>query len=337
MVVKLAEKCEPLRRHSLSAPSLLAIRVLDDCLARTKALSNKVQELSHNCQRSTADIVGDKYLQVPVLYRSRSASAIESVQLVGDMARRCHQCHTPLEEGHHAGVRTGVGVCSLPHWSDCDGDIPEGEAAKGQVWAPCPEVVETTTEDSSGVISDSDKEAQSTTGASKFPESMEAAKELLEAAMQEVTNMPHTEALKNALSDLSLTVNGSSVKGASLGDASASSGEEELLLKRRQLEQLKLETVDNERKEAEKRERKKQRRLRRERELAEIEKQTLELKKSISPRPSPSVKKVPPKRTASNSGSNNKLQDQVANMSPEDSLELLRNLPRRGRKKTLLT
>ena len=36
------------------------------------------------------------------------------------------------------GVKSGVGVCPLPHWEDCDGDIPEGQEARGQIWAPCP-------------------------------------------------------------------------------------------------------------------------------------------------------------------------------------------------------
>ena len=34
--------------------------------------------------------------------------------------RRCHQCHTPLDEQVHVGVKSGVGVCSLPHWHLCD-------------------------------------------------------------------------------------------------------------------------------------------------------------------------------------------------------------------------
>ena len=53
--------------------------------------------------------------------------------------RRCHQCHTPVEEAIHAGVKPGVGVCTLPHWDACDGNIPEADEAKGKPWAPCPE------------------------------------------------------------------------------------------------------------------------------------------------------------------------------------------------------
>ena len=53
--------------------------------------------------------------------------------------RRCHQCHAPLDEEAHVGLKAGVGVCTLPHWEFCPGDIPEGEEAKGKLWAPCPD------------------------------------------------------------------------------------------------------------------------------------------------------------------------------------------------------
>ena len=62
--------------------------------------------------------------------------------------RRCHQCHTPLVETVHSGIKTGVGVCSLPHWHACDGNIPEGDECKGKVWAPCPPSDDSPSDDS---------------------------------------------------------------------------------------------------------------------------------------------------------------------------------------------
>jgi hypothetical protein len=85
--------------------------------------------------------LSDLILQLPAsIVHSELSENMEgdSKQPKTKKPRRCHQCHTPVEEGLHSGVRTGVGVCTLPHWHACDGDIPEADEVKGQVWAPCP-------------------------------------------------------------------------------------------------------------------------------------------------------------------------------------------------------
>ena len=146
---KLANYCSPLRRHSVSAPPSLALRTLETCQERVADLSAQVDRISRVCRVSQAGPSGS----VPVVGRSKSLSvlpviivhpeATEMENIEVEVAkikrpRRCHQCHTPVGEPVHSGVRPGVGVCTLPHWDACDGDIPEWDDAKGKIWAPCP-------------------------------------------------------------------------------------------------------------------------------------------------------------------------------------------------------
>ena len=142
-------------------------------MKNTRGLTEQVERLSQFCN---AGKVGKESLLCPAISRSRSVSDLEIsglppmagvVSMAGVDAdktkskkqRRCHQCHTPLEEAVHVGVKSGVGVCPLPHWEDCDGDIPEGQEARGQIWAPCPK-------DDPVVTSSDDSRSRSNSGSS---------------------------------------------------------------------------------------------------------------------------------------------------------------------------
>ena len=130
LLVKLADNnCTPLRRHSVSAPPSLALRILETCQQRVSDLSVQVDVLSKVCREE--DQAGSHSLSVPVVARSKSLSDLSAQLPVvimdsglaenmveGDSKvpktekpRRCHQCHTPVEEMVHAGIRPGVGVC----------------------------------------------------------------------------------------------------------------------------------------------------------------------------------------------------------------------------------
>ena len=107
--------------------------------------------------------------------------------------RRCHQCHTPLDDQVHNGVKYGVGVCTLPHWSGCEGDIPAGEEAKGKIWAACPdsdaakisEGPDTEEEEGSKTTSSSDPEAETVAAnATKKILTMQEAAEAMENTIQ---------------------------------------------------------------------------------------------------------------------------------------------------------
>ena len=98
------------------------------------------QLLSVSVVRKSKSLL-DLVSQQRAVVDSRMADAIENAtesETRVKKPRRCHQCHTPLVEPVHSGVKTGVGVCSLPHWHACDGNIPEGDECKGKIWAPCP-------------------------------------------------------------------------------------------------------------------------------------------------------------------------------------------------------
>ena len=92
-------------------------------------LSVQVDVLSKVCREE--DQAGSHSLSVPVVARSKSLSDLiaqlpvlimdnglaENMEGVSKTKkpRRCHQCHTPVVETVHAGIRPGVGVCTLPH------------------------------------------------------------------------------------------------------------------------------------------------------------------------------------------------------------------------------
>ena len=237
---------------------------------KTKRLTDKVEELSHTCQERTA---GLRSLPLPELHRSKSTTALdihEQVKVVfeGRMPRRCHQCHTPLEEALHSGVKPGVGVCPLPHWTGCDGDVPEGDETRGQIWAPCPTVV-TSSEDTKSDEKDTEFEITDDEKSKKLPVSVKAAAASMETAIVDGQNSLKDK--DGAVADLSQSLASSSIV------TSSSSGEDEILLKRKQLELLQVEANERKLKDAENKEKKKQRRLKREKELAELEEKTAKL------------------------------------------------------------
>ena len=170
----------------MSAPTTsLAVKILESCQQRVTELSAQVDGLSRVSREQQH--AGVQSLTVPVVRRSRSLSDLVHHQLrvnsgMGDTTmesatdskprakkpRRCHQCHTPLEEPVHSGIKTGVGNCTLPHWDACDGNIPEGDECRGKLWAPCPESEDSDSDPVSGQETDkadltlSDPEEQTT-------------------------------------------------------------------------------------------------------------------------------------------------------------------------------
>ena len=204
--------------------------------------------------------------------------------------RRCHQCHTPLDDQVHNGVKYGVGVCTLPHWSGCEGDIPAGEEAKGKIWAACPdsdaakisEGPDTEEEEGSKTTSSSDPEAETVAAnATKKILTMQEAAEAMENAIQNPESILGTDRVTTLQQKTS---------GTKPGDSSSSS-DGEIRLKRQQVQQLQVQAKEREvalvratEKEAEeaRKERKKQRRLRREQELADLDKQAELLKATAS-------------------------------------------------------
>ena len=90
------------------------------------------------------------------------------------------------------GVKSGVGVCPLPHWEDCDGDIPEGQEARGQIWAPCPkdDPVVTSSDDSrsrsnSGSSTEIEIDEKNRNKDNKLPENLEVAAKSMEDAISD--------------------------------------------------------------------------------------------------------------------------------------------------------
>jgi hypothetical protein len=266
----------------VSAPPCLAIRILDDCQYRLSELSSTVDGLSKNCRNKQ---VRDQSLLVPGVTRSRSLSDLVRVEvppvtmldgLVSDKmdvvteksipkakkSRRCHQCHTPLEEQVHSGVKTGVGVCTLPHWHACDGNIPEGEEAKGKLWAPCPDSEEYLTDgdDLNGSLTDSDPELQ-ITGQEKTLLTVEKAAEAME------------NAIKNPL--LGLGATGLEQVKPIRKESSSSSDDDLLRERQQQVEKLQRQIRAQQERETAAElasvERKQQRRLRREQKAAELD------------------------------------------------------------------
>ena len=148
----------------------MASDVLTDCLVKTKELNIRLTRLTRKTQedrlrQGRENILVDLYLlgQAPIkkcksLYDLGTIDVLPVIiveQLVDEMVdtveelgltapvlkkiRACHQCHSPVSDPAHAGVQSGVGVCSLEHWDGCSGGIKGGNDAHGKSWAACPE------------------------------------------------------------------------------------------------------------------------------------------------------------------------------------------------------
>ena len=253
-------------------PISVSVQVLEDCQVRVSELTRRVEKLSKTCRESSANKVREEFLSLPGVLRSKSLSQLVNLHVdpvidmvvekmddvdtskpKGKKLRRCHQCHTPLDEQVHVGIKTGVGVCTLPHWSGCEGDIPEGEEAKGKLWAACPDKeVSGSDADKSGSESDTDPEVvlDLHKDRKKVLTVQDAAKVMLDAA-----NNP--QGILGLGGDGLGDVTGSNLlqhRGAGqdnpsksiLTENSSSSSDEDLKLKREQVLQLQLETKERE-------------------------------------------------------------------------------------------
>ena len=127
----------------MSAPTFSALRLLEGCQDRVSQLTSRIDSLSRlNVEEQVS---GQQLLRLPLVVRAQSMPDLERLENIqvtmsedqlsetipavpkSKTPRRCHQCHAPLEEQVHAGIKAGVGVCSLPHWESCLGDIPEAQ------------------------------------------------------------------------------------------------------------------------------------------------------------------------------------------------------------------
>ena len=208
-------------------------------------------------------------------------------------SRRCHQCHTPLAEQVHVGVKTGVGVCPLPHWEGCERDIPKGDEAKGKIWAPCPEesLSSEDTDDDKKSVDDSDPDYDpevEITGKGKLFSSVAEAAAALDNSTK-VKPLPLSTALPVNAEELTRK-----------DSISSSSDDGEFRAKQQQIEKLEKQIREQKGKEAAadlaKIERKNQRRLKRQREIAALEEKEKLLQKQIQnskvvnpPKSSPTV------------------------------------------------
>ena len=304
----------------MSAPACLAIKVLDNCQARLAELSIRVEGLSVTCRDQTAEKFQDslacEVLKIHGGFRSRSLTNIKDCQnfesvmadtgvekLKAKKPSRCHQCHTPLEEAVHAGVKCGVGVCPLPHWKDCDGNIPEDEEAKAKVWAPCPE--SESEDDDSGDIKLSDDSLDDDDSEVIIKDgklTVESAAAAMEDAIQNQNFNP------NLISESGLLGAGSDVFSVQSGSAdgrkqtlpsrsdSSSSSDGELNARQQELTKLKMELLRQQQAKAaadlsERADRKEQKKLVREKKAAELERQAQLLKEQLK-QTKPVTKKI---------------------------------------------
>jgi hypothetical protein len=192
-----------------------------------------------------------------------------------------------------------VGVCSLPHWHLCDGNIPEGDETKGKLWAPCPEEEDSVSDDEeefgSGRVSlsDSDQDLQITGHLKKVLTVEEAATAMENAILKENQSDPLQSGL--GAGSLSSTVEDTVTDRK---DSSSTSDDE---LREKQLKLVELQKQISSRKDTEaaaelaSAERKRERRLRREQKLAALDQQEKLLQKQLKPpkkstavKPSPS-------------------------------------------------
>ena len=223
---------------------------------------------------------------------------------VGKKSRRCHQCHTPLDEQVHAGVKYGIGVCILPHWPNCDGDIPDGLEAKRKPWAPCPDVETDLEDDSHGGSGSSDTSIDPDDAAAKERNRlllMEKTADVRSGNTVPLTVETAAAAMEDAIANPS-DILGADGAGLDTGkgddvlqmkqtkessDESSSSSEEELRKKRQQLKLLQLQAAEKQKEEEAavvqaRKEKKKMKRLRREQEAAELDRQSDQLRSRLS-------------------------------------------------------
>ena len=193
-------------------------------------------------------------------------------------SRRCHQCHTPLAEQVHVGVKTGVGVCPLPHWEGCERDIPRGDEAKGKIWAPCPE------ESLSSEDTDDDKKSVDDRDPDYDPEVEITGKgKLFSSVAEAAAALDNSTKVKPLPLSTALTVNAEELTRKD--SISSSSDDGEFRAKQQQIEKLEKQIREQKGKEAAadlaKIERKNQRRLKRQREIAALEEKEKLLQKQI--------------------------------------------------------
>ena len=164
--------CTPLRRQSWSAPGRLASCLVSECLQRTRDLTGQISRLTHNTRKERErqkreNIFVDLFVLADKPYR-RSKSLLDLRELdlqsvvfaegiVDDLVNKameevkknkvktCHQCHAPISDPSHSHVPSGVGICPLEHWAMCPGGIKAVDGAKNRTWAPCPDMLDSST------------------------------------------------------------------------------------------------------------------------------------------------------------------------------------------------
>ena len=121
----------PLRRHSSSPSSLL----LDSCLSKVTGLSQRVDRVFDSLQgtslgeldRANPDSVVDWILDtiLSLVVQEGECNMVKS--------RQCHHCHRPISHPEHAGIGSGVNLCTLGHYELC----PGGRRTSPD-WTGCP-------------------------------------------------------------------------------------------------------------------------------------------------------------------------------------------------------
>ena len=234
----------PLLRQ-FSAPARLALASIDLCLDKVSQLAGQVDSL-------TVATVGlrDRSKSLGYLGTVSRAGQSPILKTMGDVedqdkqvkTRTCHHCHGPTNEPLHHGVPSGMGNCTLAHWSGCPGN----KLGDGKSWTACPPPPFST---------EKSEYFDAVFNASALPSSVEDAAALLRKSAGFKPSVSSTD---------------------SGGD---SSDEEELKIRQEELEILRIQTANAEkdRKKAEKAEKKEARRRERSELLEKLKKEKAEL------------------------------------------------------------
>ena len=164
--------CTPLRRQSWSAPGRLASGLVSECIQKTKDLTGQISRLTTNTRnererqkrenifvdlfvladnpdRRSKSLIDLRELDLQSVVFAESivdnlvTVAMEEVKK--NRAKTCHQCHAPISDAVHSHVPSGVGICPLEHWALCPGGIKAVDGAKNRSWAPCPDMLDSST------------------------------------------------------------------------------------------------------------------------------------------------------------------------------------------------
>ena len=161
--------------------------MLDNCLSKISTLSQKVDKVTDHLKRTRRHSLGDTSvdnpdLAVELILAEIMATVLKEGKSKTGKKRQCHHCHRPTSHPEHAGIGSGINLCTLSHFELC----PGGRVASPD-WTGCPDVSsaeETDTEevlDSNGLVTDGLGNVSLTTGV-KFQLDRDAVdKSILEA------------------------------------------------------------------------------------------------------------------------------------------------------------